>query len=242
MVNHAGPPSGDSLANGSRGRGAKPWASPTLVPVRPPRRVLRQPWMISFTDLCCLMLSFFILLYAMSEPDRAQLRKLTAGLGVGAVPAANAGASSGAAFVPRLTKPVPAINLDYLAAILDRQLAEDDDLHLATLRRLPDRVAIDLPTSALFDGDGHLSDRGRRMLTRLGGALDRLDNGVEAIGYSAPDADDAGWRKALSQALGLTMALRQTGFVRDITALVAPAGPGTGSSTLAILVRDHDRH
>ncbi|MEI8395131.1 MAG: flagellar motor protein MotB [Rhodospirillaceae bacterium] len=208
----------------------------------------RSIWLISFTDLMCLMLAFFVLAFSMSEPDQGNWRAMAQSLAP-ALASGRVGARTGALFNVEMLDPRTPINLDYLGSLLLGQFARDADLAGVVPMRQDDRVIIGLPDVLLFEQDGaNFSERGRRVLFVLGGVLGRISNRVEIIGHAEreqPALESARDTRelALSRAVAVGTALRQAGYARGL--VVRAVGQPLGTSVLAgrarlidVVVRD----
>lgn len=205
-------------------------------------------WMISLADLVSLMLAFFVLMFAMREPEPrrwADMRGLVTAPSTDDRPAApQAGdAQPTADFNVAMTEEISARNLDYLTAVLRNQLAARPSLAGLTATREDDRLTIFVPAALLFDGDGPmLSERGREALHLLAPVLARAGNRVEIVGRAAaetspnqpaqarggpadvgladvgPADGGRGWERALTRAVLTAQGLRQAGYQTDLVA------------------------
>jgi chemotaxis protein MotB len=113
-------------AGGERPTG--PARRPGLLPFVSLRQGEGQAWMVTFTDLIALMLTFFVMLFAMMKVDEQHWQGLTASLaerldGIAGPPVA----------LPRYARDseatalAPATDLDYLSALIGARLEERDD-------------------------------------------------------------------------------------------------------------------
>lgn len=189
----------------------------------------RSMWLVSFTDLISLLLAFFVLMFSMAEPQPQRFAELARGVSARstATRPSDARPEPGAVFNAPTVEPVLAANLDYLAALFRNQMAADPLLADLPVRREDDRVVIGLAGSRLFLDDGPgFSDSGRRLLFLLGDALGRIGNRVEVVGHAEREVDSPGqeWERALSRAAAVSMAIRESGYRRDLVAraVVAP--------------------
>ncbi len=203
-------------------------------------------WLISFTDLMCLMLAFFVLAFSMSEPLRERWPALASSFSARQIEG-----KSGAVFNISMLDPRSPINLDYLGSLLGSQFSHDPDLKTVEAARLDDRVVIGLPDSLLFEpGQAAFSERGRQALFLLGGVLGRISNRIEVLGHVEGEHLPAEherdpWELSLSRAVAVGTALHQAGYprhlaVRAIGAAAAPAlEPSARRSHLIdVVVRD----
>ncbi len=184
-----------------------------------------KAWMVTFTDLVSLMLTFFVMLFAMSsvKVDRweTMIDALSQTLNpsrVKTVAAATAKYNIATVFRKR------AINLDYLAAVLDETMSADAVLARSEIMRLEDRLVVALPTDLLFEpGLAVLSPRARTALFNLGGVLRNIGNQIGVNGHTdplAPDGDQftSNWELSLARAVAVGNALRRSGYTEDVIA------------------------
>ncbi len=203
----------------------------------------RSIWLISFTDLICLMLAFFVLAFSMSEPMPPHWQALAASLASHGVEG-----RSGAVFNVAMLDPRSPINLDYLGSLLRGQFAGNSDLDGVVPVRQDDRVVIGLPDDGLFEGDqATFSERGRQMLFVLGGVLGRIGNRIEITGHAGGlertpgDTERDPWELSLARAVAVGTALHQAGYQRHLVVRsVAAEAPVAGGRTalIDIVVRD----
>ena len=196
-------------------------------------------WLITFTDLLCIVLTFFVLLYSMSTPSVQRLRELANSLGAAigdGAPTGDPGAVHNAA---RLTLP-QGLDLDYLARILGQTLARDPTLAPLPLRHEADRLVLTIPTALLFaDDELTLTPEGVAAAFRLGGAVANLKNAVEIVGRAPLVRDEndrpAGWLQPLTQARAVATVLRRSGYQRPIIVRAGTAPEGS----IELVVRGH---
>ncbi|PWC33245.1 flagellar motor protein MotB [Azospirillum sp. TSO35-2] len=211
-------------------------------------------WLISFTDLISLMLAFFVLMYSMSEPEAERWTKLAKGVSE-TMPAARSTATTPsdrpadprAAFNAQAVEARAAIDLHYLAALLGSQLRSNAELSVVDVRREDDRVVIRLPGERLFDPSGAaFTEEGRRVLFLLGAVIGRIGNRIELVGHAEREdmTGGAAWERALTRAVAVSAALRETGYRRDLVAravmIPAEGAPvhGGGRLPVDIVVRE----
>lgn len=209
----------------------------------------RTMWLISFTDLMSLLLAFFVLMYSMSEPEAQRwtglAKAFTSARSTAATPS-DAAPEPKAAFNAATVEPHSAINLDYLGALLRSQAASNAELAAVEVRREDDRVVIVLPGAAMFDDSGGaFTEQGRRLLFLLGAVVARTGNRIEVVGHAEREDQTNGlsWERALTRAVAVAAALRETGYKRDLVARGVMAAPATvngakGTARVDIIVRD----
>ena len=181
-------------------------------------------WMITFTDLIALMLTFFVLLFSMSKVEQRQWQNLTDAL------ADNLNLISDRYLAqPKLTldiesvQTLPSADLDYLGQLLSQDLSADPLLRESILRRLDDRIVLVLPGELLFAPDSTaLAASGRRSLIALAGLLRHVNNGIEVLGHADPRKPGAGyvsnWELSLTRALSVARMLNVAGYSGQVVA------------------------
>ncbi|WP_448203213.1 flagellar motor protein MotB [Azospirillum sp. sgz302134] len=210
----------------------------------------RTIWLISVTDLMSLLLAFFVLMYSMSEPEAQRWTGLSQALSQAQTASARSTATTPsvaapepkAAFNAATVESLSAMNLDYLGALLRTQTAANEDLASVDVQREDDRVVIGLPGVVMFDASGGtFTDQGRRVLYLLGAAVGRIGNRIEVVGHAEREDQGNGlaWERALTRAVAIAAALRETGYKRDLVARSMMSEPvSAGGARVDIVVRD----
>lgn len=199
-------------------------------------------WIISFADLTSLMLAFFLLMFAMREPDSARwtdARGLTTAPSTATRPALPHAPppEPRAAFNVATTEEISARSLDYLSAVLRNQVSARPALAGLTVTRQDDRLTLFAPAGLLFAADGAtLSPGGREALYLLAPMLERAGNRVEILArVGLPDNQQSGqqsgqqrggqindggkaWEQALIRAVLTAQGLRDAGYQVDLVA------------------------
>ena len=189
-----------------------------------------KAWLVTFTDLICLLLTFFVMLYAMSEPDPARYTALTAGI-PGADPVQLGDQRPEAAFAAESLDRGKAIELGYLGRVFESQMSANPELADMRISRVDGTLVLSMPSDLLFaPGDAALSAGGQRILFLMGGVAANIGNALDVVGHA--DASPAGlrwtsnWELSLARAQTVANALRAAGYLRDITV----RGHGDGQS------------
>ena len=134
------------------------------------------PWMLSLADLISLLLTFFVMLFAMSTVKVDAWNEIIDAMSKAPVdieekeetdiPEAETNVST--------TIRKPAMNLDYLKSILTNNLKNDDVLRDAILRQETDSLILSLPGDLLFvSGQAALTRQAVQALFRIGGTRRR---------------------------------------------------------------------
>ncbi len=184
-------------------------------------------WVISFTDIMALMLTFFVLLYAMSNPESQDWDEMSSAMknefSVFEGPVFDLGPED-AISIEKIDFN-QALNLDYLSALLEPLLEEEETL--VGVRVIPQygRLVVSLPQDLLFEpGRADISEDGSRALFTLGGRLHRIKNRIEIIGHTDPrPIQESGgrygsnWELSLARATSVAAALYDVGYDRQMT-------------------------
>ena len=171
----------------------------------------RAAWMVTFTDLVSLMLTFFVLLFSMSSVKMdewdAMIDTLTQTLNPGkitTVAAATAKFNIGTIFRRQAT------NLDYLSGVLEAGVANDPMLSSSRIMLLDDRLVIAMPGDLLFPA-------GQAVMPDVGNQI-----GVNGHTDPVPPSPDKGfqsnWELSLARSSAVANALRRSGYTDDIIA------------------------
>jgi chemotaxis protein MotB len=183
-------------------------------------------WMITFTDVMGLMLTFFVMLFALSEPEEQTWAEASSALN------SEFNRYQGQTFTPG---PVEALNLDridfdraldipYLEGLMEVILSENPLLKDARIIKQPGELIISMPQDLLFDpADAEIKENGIRALYALGGSLTRIKNKIEIIGHADPRAMtgenprySSNWELSLARAANVAGVLNSVGYERDI--------------------------
>lgn len=181
-------------------------------------------WMISFADVVSLMLTFFVMLYAMSSLDRQKWARIAEALSRRAdLPVEQAAETPQAQYSISTVFRKRLVNLDYLHAVLDEAMRTDPAFAPFRLRREQDQLLVALPAATAFAGDG-LTAQAQRALFALGGLLTHVANPVNVVGHAGGGAPGAaaypsGWEFAVSRAAVVANALREAGYTSPVQVL-----------------------
>ena len=196
-----------------------------IVNPEPPRT--SAMWLVIFTDLVALMLTFFVMLFSMTNVKVDRWDELTDALSrslnvvrekTTAIPAAEYNISS--EFRKR------AIDLNYLLAVLDQKVKRNRILANSPIVLLGDRIVISLPGGDMFEaGNAELGEGAISALFDLGGVLRHVSNQIGVNGYADEDAGpdaasdaayDSDWELSLARAIAIANAIKGAGYTDDI--------------------------
>ncbi len=211
------PPSPPSLKPPTDGRSAPPGEPGRDLLEGRSRRDSAGAWMVTFTDLVALLLTFFVMIFAMSSVKTADWSSLTESLRrhLNSVAGQPVASPSMRMDVPSPDR-VPGADLDYLAELLAGHLGETPALADARLRRGEDRLFVSLPADLLFAaGDFTLTSNAADAVFQLGGVLRNMPNALAVVGHADPRAPQSAypsnWELSLLRAQAVAAALRQGG-------------------------------
>lgn len=183
-------------------------------------RRVSTAWMVTFTDLLALMLAFFVLIFSMttvkydawdalisaitdqlSSKDRWRDPSLGETRSVTRVLTANA------------------VDLGYLANILQKKFEDQEDLDGNWLRLMDHRIILSLPGRLAFEsGSAELNDRGRAMAASLASALNLVGNHIDVFGHTDPvpvsglSQYASNWELSLARAVSFANAMADAGY------------------------------
>lgn len=183
-------------------------------------------WIVTFTDLVSLMLTFFVMLFAMSNVKSNQWDDMTDAFSRQLNPSKQKQvAAATAEYTISTVYRRRAIDLDYLVSVLEKIIRDDDVLAQSNLVRLDDRLLIALPGDLLFQpGSAILAPEAERTLFNLGGILRNIGNAVAINGHTDPTPPHGGtytsnWELSTARAVAVANFLRRSGYAEDITAV-----------------------
>ncbi|HPF78313.1 MAG TPA: flagellar motor protein MotB [Alphaproteobacteria bacterium] len=203
-------------------------------PVAPPRRFGRRMgdfgagsqsmWLVSFTDVMALMLTFFVLMFAMSNPKKEEWEDFTQNI------QQNFNRFQGQEFNRGKEDAVniekinfsQALDLNYLKALINNLLQEEPSLKVARLIDNGDSLIISLPHDLLFDpGQAVVKSEANKALFTIAGTLDRIKNRVEVVGHTDPrpiNGSDfpSNWELSLARAANVAAVLENVGYEKQI--------------------------
>jgi chemotaxis protein MotB len=194
-----------------------------------------QRWLVTFCDLMCLLLAFFVLLFSMQKPDLNAWEAVRRGLNRDSRPAVEKEAEAPKADYATLKLPeAPGLGIGYLGQLLSAHMAADPLLSQAVITRQSDRIVISLPSDLLFTpGSAAMSEDGRQALRTFANGLAQIRNEIEVVGHSDPTPVAGGryvnnWDLSLDRALSAARALYAAGYPRSITVLGQGDAKDTG--------------
>ena len=178
-----------------------------------------KAWMVTFTDLVSLMLTFFVMIFAMSDVKDSEWESMTDSLSQTLKPAEkNSVTAASATYNIGTVFRKEAISLDYLTSIFSEAIKQDELLSNARLMRLEDRMIIALPGDILFaPGKAEITEKAEKALFILGGILRNIGNQIGVNSHSGENAkiDDqysGSWELSVARAAAVANTMRRSGY------------------------------
>ena len=183
-------------------------------------------WLITFTDIMALMLTFFVLLYSMSVPTEEEWKEITKGLQNQFTKTYSGDAYRGAQQEVNIDKIdfTKAQNLTYLNSVLSNIVEKDERLKNIVLIPQTDHLVVSVPEELLFQaGRADISNGGKQLLFSIGNTMARIRNRIEVIGHTDPrpvqeskDNFGSNWELSLARAGVVANTLENAGYERPI--------------------------
>ncbi len=184
-----------------------------------------QSWLLTFADLAALLVTFFVMLFAMSTVEMGKWHDIEESLSLYLNPALlSQDPGPGVLIELPVIAAQEGTNLDYLAGIVAVQMKEDSILGAALVQRIDDRFIISLPGCLLVQsGENAPSTEGLAALHRLGGVLRNINNRIDVVGHADPtrkveDGKDRNWELSVRRAYVVSRELHRAGHRQEIVA------------------------
>jgi len=181
-------------------------------------------WLISFTDVMALMLTFFVLLFAMSHPREDEWDQFTDKVQESFNKFYGQTLNRGQQDAVNIEKInlSRALDLNYLRAILEDLIEKDSTLKMVKLINQKEGLIISLPQEMLFEtGQADVKGEANRALFTLANTLSRIKNRVEVVGHTDPrpitsGRYDSNWHLSLARAANVAAVLENVGYDKPI--------------------------
>ena len=180
-------------------------------------------WILIFTDMVALLLSFFVMLFSMSAVPvnewETTIDILEEALNLTSEeekdPTEDYNISS--VLLERART-----NVNYLLPIIEPKIKQDEIIKDSPIILLDDRIVISLSGDLLFaSGKAELTENGRKALFNLGGVLRNIRNTIGVYGYSEDEKFDrdkysSDWELSLARAVSVANELKRAGYMEEI--------------------------
>lgn len=182
-------------------------------------------WLISFTDVMALMLTFFVLLFAMSNPKQEEWEDFTSQIQENFNRFDGALENRGAEDAINIEKInfSQALNLGYLRVLIENLVEKEPALSNVKLIEGDKSLIISLPQNILFElGSADVKPEASRAIYTLATTLKRIKNRIEIVGHTDPRPSVGGpynsnWKLSLARAANVGAVLNNVGYDRAIT-------------------------
>ena len=180
-------------------------------------------WILIFTDMVALLLSFFVMLFSMSAVPvnewETTIDILEEALNLSTEeekdPTEDYNISS--VLLERART-----NVNYLLPIIEPKIKQDEIIKDSPIILLDDRIVISLSGDLLFaSGKAELTKKARKALFNLGGVLRNIRNTIGVYGYSEDEKFDrdkytSDWELSLARAVSVANELKRAGYMEEI--------------------------
>ena len=180
-------------------------------------------WILIFTDMVALLLSFFVMLFSMSAVPvnewETTIDILEEALNLTSEeekdPTEDYNISS--VLLERART-----NVNYLLPIIEPKIKQDEMIKDSPIILLDDRIVISLSGDLLFaSGKAELTGKARKALFNLGGVLRNIRNTIGVYGYSEDEKFDrdkysSDWELSLARAVSVANELKRAGYMEEI--------------------------
>jgi len=202
-------------------------------------------WLLTFTDVMALMLTFFVLLYSMVAPDEQKWEEMTSAVTSQFKKYYSEEWQSGQLDTVSIGRIdfKRALNLDYLKLVIQESIDGQERLENVSVLQNKDNLVIALPHDLLFDaGATEVSEDGKRALFALAGNLSNIRNRIEVVGHAGTTSGrSTNWEESLTRAINVARILADVGYRKDLTVRGFPNDDGneqTRSVDLVIMKDD----
>lgn len=214
-------------------------ATDSVAIAPPPARIRKElppykpssTWLLSFTDITGLMLTFFVMLFAMSDPNRDTWSSMAVSFGVEFNTKTGSAGKAGINAHPEMNRLREGRGLDlgYLSTVLHHNLSKNADTGKMEITTYSDKIVLSFPASLLFErGSADLNDTGKKALFTIGQNFRGIRNKIEIYGHTEPDLVkekdslpqwQTNWGLSLARATSVAAILKESGYTRNIALL-----------------------
>lgn len=188
-----------------------------------------KTWIVSFTDVMALMLTFFVLLFSMAEPVKHDWSNVSSALKQEFNKYYGAEMNRGSQDADPINQVAyrDALNLTYLAGVIRQAKTENELLSDVTVELKNGVIILGISGLSVFDeGQPVFSENGKEKVSALGRILSRVSNEIEIVGHVAQKTssqDEALSPASLSiiRAATLAAALKESGYQKPVKVIGA---------------------
>jgi chemotaxis protein MotB len=182
-------------------------------------------WMVTFVDLLCLMLVFFIMIYATTSVNNQKWNEIKDSMGNSFKPSNVINKPYEKELYATKIDIKRGVDIDYLHTIIAGKINAASFLkNKIILERSNGNLTIIVDDTNLFEGNTTvLTTDSRALLFIIGDILQRVNNKIDVVGYTLGDIDNdkmEGWSLSLSRALEVASKIREYGNLSQLEAVV----------------------
>lgn len=182
-----------------------------------------QSWLIIFSDLLALLLTFFVLMFSMSSVQVSKWEAIVASLSENLNPSrAQIQEVDWQNIEAAMSPQEEALSLRYLKKIFKDKLQYDPILRRSSVTLLDDRLAITLPADLIFKkGQSEFSRAAYKSMQELGAALQSIQNKITVVGHTDMEPTSGrryptNWELSLVRAISVARLIKQAGYTYNI--------------------------
>lgn len=198
---------------------------PVMSDVRTHTESAGKAWMLTFSDLISLLLTFFVMLFAMSNVKIDAWEDITDALSrtMDPTPIEEPEAVTSPFNIGSIVFEA-GTSLDYLAGVLEEVLAGDALLSQSLLFFYEDRLVISIPATQFYDsGNATLSEPAELAVFQISGVVRNIENKLAVEAHASPDqvvagAFDSRWELSIARAAAVVQLLKRSGVEQEIDA------------------------
>lgn len=176
-----------------------------------------KAWLVSFTDLVMLMLSFFVMLYAMSDPSDTEWEQIKTALSMSNTPSVTEVREPSAEFNAEAYDTVRNDNTQYLYSVLTTNIDQRGLQDKVQLTFDGVELVISLSIPEMFNSKGRLSDEAQTILMQLAPTLKKATQEIELVGHEAPLGSQINkWQSGLYRSYLTSLFLKEKGVEQEL--------------------------
>ena len=207
-------------------RSREPARGPVLEDVHAHSDSVSKAWMITFSDLISLMLTFFVMLFAMSNVKIDAWKDVTDTLSrtLDPKPVSEPEPVTGPYNIASIVFE-SGTSLEYLASVLEEVFSGDELLSQSLLFEYDDRMVISIPADRFFDpGRTDLTEAARFAVFQISGVVRNIENKIVVEGHTDSSRPAEGglpsnWELSIARASAVGALLRRSGVLQEIDAV-----------------------
>lgn len=190
---------------------------------------LKKAWLLTFTDLISLLLTFLVMLYAMGTPHIFENTKgPTSFIGLG-------GNEKTFSLVNKQSFMKRSVNLNYLYKVLTSERIKMPEY---SFKLSNDRLTLLLPPAVFMDAEKLvLEESFQKDIQELGYLFNNLSNKIAVVGYSS----ESQWEKGMRFAASIANELKKGGYKDDIPVFSKLFSPNTQEGYIEILIYPYNK-